>query len=164
MIYIEIDGTKYPCKIDSFHTQIGSPAVRITGAPLAENGFKIYNDDDMVADMSEYTYLYREEGTVKEYTTDAEDIIPAEGYISGIPESPIQKQFDSVNRRISDITPYEQSKKAYYGEVEKVFYGVPKGNLSVFMDGEYTIERIEDRVYVRFERLAETKDITIMIQ
>ena len=164
MIYVEIDGTKYPCKVDTFHTQIGSPAVRIANAPLAENGFKIYNNDDLVADMSEYTHLYREEGTVREYTKDAEEIITAEGYISGIPESPIQRQFDSVNRRITEITPYEQSKKAYYGEIEKVFYGVPNGNLSVFMDGEYTVDRIEDRVYVRFERLTETKGITIMIQ
>lgn len=165
MIYIEIDGEKYPCKISTFHTQKGSQAVRITGAPLAENGFKIYNDDDLVADMSEYTHLYREEGTVKEYTKDAEEIIPAIGYKTGIPESPIQRQFDSVNRRITEITPYEQSKKAYYGEIEKVFYGVPSGNLSVFCDGEYSVNRIEDRVIIKFpSRLTETKDITISVQ
>ena len=66
---------------------------------------------------------------------------------------------------ITEITPYEQSKKAYYGEIEKVFYGVPSGNLSVFYDGEYSVNRIEDRVIIKFPaRLTETKDITIQIQ
>ena len=167
MIYIEIDGQKYPCKIDTFHTQIGSPAVRITGAPKAENGFKIYNDEDMVVDMSEYTHLYREEGTVREYTKDEEEIIEAEGFVSEIPINPIQKQISALNQRVTDITPYEQTKKAYYGEIEKVFYGVPKGNLSVFFDKNvgYTADRVEDRVTIKFdERLEDTVTITVQIQ
>ena len=168
MTYIEIDGEKYECEVDSFHTQLGSQAIRIKGAPLAENGFKLYNDDDLIADMSEYTYLYREDGTIKEYTKTAEEIIPAIGYVSGIPESPIQRQFDSVNRRIADITPYEQTKTAYHGEIEKLFYGVPQGCATVFFDnysGEYSAERIEDRLIVRFgQRLTDKTTVSIIVQ
>ena len=77
---------------------------------------------------------------------------------------PITVKTDETSNRVDEITPYKETKVAYYGEKEKVFYGVPSGELSVFFDNEYTTERIEDRLYVRFERLNETKDITIMVQ
>jgi len=164
MIYIEIEETKYPCQIETFHTQKGQQAIRVLGdAPLA-HGFKLYADDVLLEDYSDFTYPYRVSETLKEYTQNEEEIIPASGYSSGIPENPIDKRFNAVNQRITDITPYEQTKKAYFGEIEKVFYGVPNGVMSVLMDGEFTTQKIEDRVYVRFERLTETKDITIMVQ
>ena len=171
MIYVEIDGTKYPCKVDTFHTQIGSPAVRIANAPLAENGFKIYNDDDLVADMSEYTHLYREEGKVKEYTKDAEEIIPAEGYISGIPESPIQKQINALNKRITDITPYTESKEAGIQDKECIFDGVHRDGVLtanvITSRGEQKpceVERSGDNITVRFEELTDTATVIIQIQ
>ena len=164
---IEIDNVKYTCKAESSTTQAGKPVTRIISddAPVATNGFKLYLDDGgMEFDRSDYTYLYREEGNVKEYTQEPEQIIPTESFKTGTPESAIDRRFDAVNARITEVTPYTDSKKAYYGEVEKVFYGVPNGNLSVFFDGEYTVERVEDRVYVKFARLTETKDITVMVQ
>ena len=166
MVYIQIGKKKYPCEIQVFHTQIGSNAIRVISetAPVADAGFKLFNDDTEIADMSNYTHLLREDGDVKEYTQEAEEIIYAEGYVSGVPTNPIAQQFANVNRRITAITPYESTKKAYFGEIEKVFYGVPKGVLSVHMDGEYSVERIEDMVRIKFERLEETKDITIVVQ
>lgn len=166
-MYIEIDGTKYPCEVKTGITQDGNTVIRVTSdtAPVATNGFVLYTDDEsMEFDRSDFTFLYREDGNVKEYTAVEEEIIPASGYISGIPENPLARQLSAMNKRITDITPYEQSKTAYFGEVEKVFYGVPNGVLTVHMDGEYTVERIEDRVTVKFERLAETKNITITVQ
>lgn len=166
-MYIQIDDVKYDCKATTFTTQMGNDAVRVISAdaPIAGNGFLLLNsNEDVIADRSDFTYLYREDGTIKEYTAVAEEIIPAEGTKDPIPGNPIAQQFASINRRISDITPYEESKKGYFGEVEKVFYGVPSGVLTVHMDGECSVERIEDRVYVRFERLSETKDITITVQ
>ena len=166
-MYIEIDGTKYPCEVKTGITQDGNTVIRVTSetAPVATNGFVLYTDDEsMEFDRTEYKFLYREDGSIKEYTAVEEEIIPASGYISGIPESPIAKALSNLNNRITAITPYEQTKTAYYGEVEKVFYGVPNGVLTVHMDGEYTVERIEDRAYVRFERLDGTKEITIMVQ
>jgi hypothetical protein len=166
-MYIEIDGTKYPCEVKTGITQLGNTVIRVTSetAPVATNGFVLYTDDEsMEFDRSDYKFLYREDGNVKEYTTEPEEIIPAQGYTTGVPENPIAKALSNLNNRITEITPYEQSKTAYYGENEKVFYGVPNGILTVNMDGEYTVERIEDRVYVRFERLDETKDITITVE
>ena len=165
MVYIQIGSQRYPCEIGVFHTQIGTKAVRIkSDAPVAINGFKLFNDDIEIADMSDYTHLYREDGSIKEYTQTADQIIPAESSTDPVPKNPITQALSNLNNRVTDITPYTQSKKAYYGEIEKVFYGVPSGDMSVFFDNEYTTERIEDRVYVRFERLTETKDITIMVQ
>lgn len=168
MIYIEIDGAKYPCSINTFVTQFGQGAIRIISpsAPLAEHGFGIYNNDKLIADMSEYTYLLREDGIVKEYTKCEEHIVPASGSISDIPVNPIAQQFAAINRRINDLTPYTATKMAYYGETEKVFYDAPTGNVSVFFDnynGDYTINRVENRLTITFDALTEQTNITISI-
>lgn len=165
-MYIEVNGTKYPCRFSTFHTQTGKDAIRIISeAPIAE-GFRLVGEDDsVVADYSDYVYLYRQEGeTIKEYTAEEDEIIPAIGYTTGIPVNPIQAQISALNRRITEITPYTATKYGYYGETEKVFYGVPNGNVTVFCDVDNTFERIEDRLIVKFDRLADTTEITIMVQ
>ena len=67
---------------------------------------------------------------------------------------------------------------AYYGEVEKAFYGVPEGNLTIFFDnydGEYEIDRRTERFLVKFvetdnngnktqKRLTNRTNITVMVQ
>lgn len=167
MIYIEINGSKYPCKFSTFHTQTGKDAIRIISeAPIAE-GFRLVNEEDIViADYSDYVYLYREDGeTVKEYTAESDAIIPAEGYVSEIPVNTIQQQIADINKRITDITPYTATKYGYFGEIEKVFYGVPSGNVTVFCDAENTVSHIEDRIIIHFtERLTDTTEITVMVQ
>ena len=166
-MYIQIGKKKYECKATTFTTQFGNEAVRVNSAdaPVARNGFLLLNSkEEVIADRSDFTNLYREDGAIKEYTSVAEEIVPTEGTQDPVPTNPIVRALSNLNNRITAITPYEQTKTAYYGEVEKVFYGVPNGVLTVNMDGEYTVERVEDRVYVRFERLTETKDITITVQ
>ena len=165
-MFIQIGNTKYECKATTFTTQSGQEAVRVVSdAPVATNGFLLLNSkEELIADRSDFKHLYREDGTIKEYTSVVDQIVPAEGSTDPVPKNPITQALSNLNNRVTDITPYTQSKKAYYGEIEKVFYGVPSGEMSVFFDNEYTTERIEDRVYVRFERLSETKDITIMVQ
>lgn len=73
-----------------------------------------------------------------------------------------------TNIRVDGITPYTETKKAYYAEIEKVFYGVPLGNVSVFFDnyvGEYKMERISDRLIITFpERLKDMTNITIKVE
>ena len=166
---IIIDGKEYPCKAETSKTQAGKDVVRIISdvAPLAENGFTLV-EGDVILNREEYKYLYREENFVREYTSEPEEMIPTKGYVYDIPVNPIQSQINSLNKRVSDITPYIQTKKAYPNEIEKVFYGVPKGNLSIFFDnfgGEYTVNRVEDRVQIKFsERLAEITTITIQVQ
>lgn len=57
-------------------------------------------------------------------------------------------------------------KVGYYNESEKTFYGVPNGNITVFFDnynGEYSVNRVSDRVTVRFNRLNAQTNITLSI-
>ena len=65
------------------------------------------------------------------------------------------------------ILPYVETKKAYYGETEKVFYDVPIGNVTVFIggyNGSYAANRVENRLIVSFDTLEEETDVTITIQ
>lgn len=71
-----------------------------------------------------------------------------------------------TNVRVDEITPYTETKTAYYGERIKRFYNVPQGNVSVFFSNynkDYAVERVEDRVTISFDRLTEQVDITITV-
>lgn len=81
--------------------------------------------------------------------------------------TPIVGKVDSTANQVDAITPYTETKTAYFGETEKVFYGVPSGNMSVFFtnyNGDYSTSRVNDRVTISFDALNEQTDITIMIQ
>lgn len=167
-MYIEIDGVEYPCEVATTISQLGNTVIRVISeeAPVAEDGFVLVNGDKEF-DRSSFKYLYREDGNVKEYTEVEEEIIPASGYVSGIPENPLARQLSAMNQRITDLTPYKETKTAYYGEKEKNFYGVPNGVVSVFFDkydGEYTISRNGNGVQVSFPTLEKETNITIMVQ
>lgn len=72
-----------------------------------------------------------------------------------------------VRQSVSEITPYQVTKKAYYGETEKVFYNVPKGITSVIFgnyNGAYSVNYVEGRLIVSFDALTQETDITITIQ
>ena len=173
MLYIKIGENKYPIeKFTTFITQLGNTAVRVVGDVPTANGFYIVDDEDnIIGDMTEYTYLYREDESCKEYTKVAEEQIPTESFASGdIPITPydvLSRRISAVNSRVTQITPFEQTKTAYYGEIEKVFYGVPDGVLTVVFDnydGEYQTSRIEDRLTVKFPKLEKQTNITIVVQ
>ena len=71
-----------------------------------------------------------------------------------------------VRQSVSMITPYTNTKTAYYGEKEKTFYDAPNGNISVFFsnyNGNYNVSRIADRVTISFDALSAETDITISI-
>ena len=70
---------------------------------------------------------------------------------------------NGVRKSVSDITPYTQTKTAYIDDTEITFENVPSGNLTVYFDGNYTIERESDRVIIMFEPLEELKEVTISI-
>ena len=171
-MYIKIIGeeTKYNVEIQSFTTQHGYEAVRFIGdeIPTTNKGFILYDDnDEEVLDLSKYKYEYRQ----NEYSVEEDDIDVPEGNNEPIGPSAFDKlnsRVNQLNSKVNNITPYEETKKAYYDEIEKVFYGVPNGNISVFFDnydGEYKIERILDRLTITFpERLKDMTSITIMVQ
>ena len=65
--------------------------------------------------------------------------------------------------RVDDITPYTETKTAYIGDTEVTFYDVPEGNVTVFFDKPYTMEKITDRITLHFEELEEVTEITISV-
>ena len=76
---------------------------------------------------------------------------------------------DDTSNGVTAITPYTETKTAYYGETLKTFYDVPQGNVNITFDnfnGEYTYEREEDRLYITFNEPLEVTqtNITISIQ
>jgi len=97
-----------------------------------------------------------------------------ESRLDSIQESFIQSQRNAVEVTAkADVgynkpdAPYTDTQTAYYGESEKVFYGVPQGNVTVFWDnynGDYAVERIADRIVVSFDALTDNATISIMIQ
>lgn len=71
-----------------------------------------------------------------------------------------------VRQNISEITPYTETKAAYFNEKEKTFYNVPTGNVSVVFDnysGDYSVKRVSDRVTVFFDTLTDSSNITISV-
>lgn len=70
---------------------------------------------------------------------------------------------NGVRKSVSDITPYTETKTAYIDDTEVVFENVPSGNLTVYFDGDYTIEREDNRITIMFEPLEEVKEVTISI-
>lgn len=172
MLYQKIGENKYPIKkFNTFITQLGNSAVRIIGdVPLADNGFEIVDDNDnVIGDMSEFTYLYREDDTCKEYTKVAEEIIPTESfYVGDYPVSPIQKQISALSRRVSEITPYTQSKMVGIDDTE-CFFDYRDGNISAWLvtsDGQSACqyEIIDNKIRVFFDALTEAGTVNISIQ
>lgn len=174
MLYIKIGEQKYPIdKFGTFITQLGNSAVRIVGdVPLAENGFEIVDDEDnVIGDMSEFTYLYREDENCKEYTKVAEEIIPTQSFATGdFPVSPVQRQINALNRRVSEITPYTVSKEAGIQDKECVFDGNYKDGVLtasvVTSRGEQipcTVEKSADNITVKFDELTDVATVTISI-
>ena len=171
MSYIKINGddVHYNVSISPFTTQHGYSAIRFIGEdiPETDKGFKLYNDDDeIISDFSDYKYLYRQ----NEYSTEHDEIIYPKGSDTPLPPSAIDKvnsRISRVDSKVNAITPYEETKKAYFGEIEKVFYNVPEGNTTIFFDnykGEYEVSRIENRLTIKFaDRLKDMTNVTVMV-
>ena len=96
-----------------------------------------------------------------------------ENYVFAMSERIDRNQFytdantEGNRHSISEITPYTETKTAYYGESEKVFYDAPSGNVSVFFDnynGNYGVSRIDNRLTVSFDALTDNTNVTISIQ
>ena len=173
MLYIKIGKKKYPCKFQVFTTQLGNDGIRIIGdVPLA-NGFQIVDENDnLITDRSDYTYLYREDDTCKEYTKVAEEIIPTEGFTLGTPSSPydvLSRRISAVNNKVNGITPYTESKDVYIGNTECIFSKPKDGSISAWLTVgneqiPCTYEVVNDMIVVSFEALEEVGTVNISIQ
>ena len=68
-----------------------------------------------------------------------------------------------LKEQIEAITPFTGTKKAYIGDTSVTFSGTPKGNVTVFFDEPYTLERVGDKITISFDELKEVKEVTISI-
>ena len=75
---------------------------------------------------------------------------------------------DDTSNKVVQITPYTDTKTAYYGDTSVTFYDAPGGRVSVFINDlpiDYSVSRIEDRLVVSFDQLeVASVQITISIQ
>lgn len=68
-----------------------------------------------------------------------------------------------LQAQIDAITPYKETKTAYIGDTEITFYGVPEGNVAVYFNKLYEMEKDCDRITLHFEELEEVTEITISV-
>lgn len=131
----------------------------------------VYNDDEEVIGIyTEYTSriaLYvldnNEQISVEIENTDLQSQIDALTNSVSIQQTKI----DNLNNSVEELTPYTETKTAYFNESEKTFYNVPEGNITVFFDnydGDYSINRVSDRVTVSFDTLTQETNITISVK
>ena len=90
-----------------------------------------------------------------------------------IPPSAIDRlnsRINSVSNRVSNITPYEESKTAYIGDTEVSFIKAKEGviNANCISDSglsiPITIELSNNEIKVKFEELTEVATVSISIQ
>ena len=86
---------------------------------------------------------------------------------AGKNQTAVTGKVDDTSNRVDAITPYTETKTAYYGESKKTFYDVPDGNLNVYFtnyDGNYSVSRMSGKLTISFDTLTKQTDITISIQ
>lgn len=70
---------------------------------------------------------------------------------------------EGVRQSVSEVTPYTETKTAYIDDTFIVFTNVPSGNLTVYFDKPYSVERESGMVTIYFDALEEVTPITISI-
>ena len=108
-----------------------------------------------------YNYMRRNVVQVEREDRDGNIIIYYE-----YEECKVLKEEWGIVQQLIELTPYTETKTAYYLEKEKTFYDVPNGNLTVYFDnynGSYSVSRIANRVTVSFDTLTESTNITISV-
>lgn len=99
----------------------------------------------------------------------------AEGVCSFVelPPSAIDRlnsRINSVSNRVSNITPYEESKTAYIGDTETTFYKAKEGMINANCITESglsiptTMELSDNIIKVIFDELTEVATVSISIQ
>ena len=171
-MYIKINGSDihYNVSLIPFKTQHGNQGIRVIGdMPETDKGFKSYGDDDkVISDFSDYTYLYGK----NEYTTVQETKKSASISFQPIPPSSYDKLSSKVNQvssQVNAITPLTMSKNVYVGDTECEFDLVKGGNISAWLVTNDTqtpcvFEVIDNKIKVLFEELNEVGTINISIQ
>lgn len=82
----------------------------------------------------------------------------------------LNSRINSVSNRVSNITPYEESKTAYIGDTETRFPKVKDGNINAYCITEsgvskvVTMELSQNEIVVKYEPLEEVATVSISIQ
>ena len=80
--------------------------------------------------------------------------------------STVLESIDRLGKATEAVTPTTMTKTAYIDDTEVTFYEVPTGNVTVYIggySGNYTVNRVQDRLTVEFEPLEEVTEVTISI-
>ena len=78
-------------------------------------------------------------------------------------DSKLIEHIDMLGREVEQITPYTDKKTAYIDDTAVTFENVPQGNLTVFCEVSYTVDRQGDRVIISFDPLDRVIEITINV-
>lgn len=82
----------------------------------------------------------------------------------------LNSRINNVSNRVSNITPYEESKTAYIGDTETRFSKVKDGNINAYCITEsgvskvVTMELSQNEIVVKYEPLEEVATVSISIQ
>ena len=82
----------------------------------------------------------------------------------------LNKKINNVSNRVSNITPYEESKQAYIGDTETTFVKAKEGmiNASVITESglsvPITLEITDSEIVVKYEPLDEVATVKLSIQ
>lgn len=82
----------------------------------------------------------------------------------------LNSRINSTNARVSQITPYEESKTAYIGDTECRFSKVKDGMINATcvtesgLSTSVTMEILGEEIIVKFDELEELATVTICIQ
>lgn len=121
----------YNGSITAFKTQNGNKGVRVIGEGIPENtsGFKVFDDEDnVIGDFSAFTHIYNE----NEYTeTEEQKVESHSDYVQPGPSiyDSLASSINAVNQRVTEITPYTESKTAYIDDIEIEFDVVKEGSI-----------------------------------
>ena len=81
-------------------------------------------------------------------------------------DSRLIDHIDQLGKQVEAVTPTTMTKTAYTDDTYVTFYEVPTGNVTVYIggySGNYTVNRVQDRLTVEFEPLEEVTEVTISI-
>ena len=78
-------------------------------------------------------------------------------------DSRLIEHIDQLGQQVEAVTPWTASKTAYIRETSIIFDNVPSGNLTVYCDVPYHMDRNGDQVSISFDPLDKVIDVAISV-
>lgn len=137
--------------------------------------FKITQGAEVIGLCDKPRYVKSKEGVYIEATEEEATHVAVQGVAYPLSEVAITQvdsgvvafnqsnEISATNNSIDALTPYTETKTAYIGDKEMLFYDVPDGNVTVFYDKPYELKRFSNRIELSFDPIEDITDITISI-